>query len=94
MDGEQWFFRATALAASPAGHGAGQPATWGRIFADLIRAGHCRESLDHYTGRQLILYWKEAQAAERREQAREVRAVMFGMTGGKEATAFLNELES
>lgn len=50
--------------------------------------------LGHYTGRQLILYWKEAQAAERREQAREVRAVMFGMTGGKEATAFLNELES
>ncbi|EPQ1932679.1 hypothetical protein L4V55_000088 [Pseudomonas aeruginosa] len=42
----------------------------------------------------MILYWKEAQAAERREQAREVRAVMFGMTDGKEATAFLNELES
>lgn len=95
MDGEQQFFRSKALAAPAPGHGEGEErASWGRVFADLIRAGHSRESLGNYTGRQLTLFWREAEAAEKRQQARDLRAVMFGMVGGKEANAFLKKLES
>ncbi|WP_432421845.1 DUF6631 family protein [Pseudomonas aeruginosa] len=88
------FFRSTALASAPPGNGTGRAALWSRVFADLIRAGHHRDALNNYTRRQLILFWEEAQAAERREQARDINAVMYGMVGGTDATALLRQLES
>ncbi|MGX9554705.1 hypothetical protein ACWXZL_33990, partial [Pseudomonas aeruginosa] len=74
--------------------GSSPPTTWGRVFACLVAAGHQRDQLGRYTERQLMLFFREAEAEKGRQQARELMAVNHGFAGGSVAIAAYDQLMS
>ncbi|EGV50166.1 hypothetical protein [endosymbiont of Tevnia jerichonana] len=78
MEGQQRFFRPPP--GCPAGSQAkGERSGWGGVFAKLIRHGHQREQLPHYTRRQLELYFRQAErqeAADRAGRIVDIRAAL------------------
>jgi hypothetical protein len=58
----------------------------------LIANGHRFVDIGHYTARQLLLFYANAQARERRERASRTIDVSYGVNGGKDTQDYIDEL--
>ncbi|WNY77334.1 hypothetical protein H2513_08835 [Pasteurella multocida] len=54
--------------------------------------GHRFTELQHYTVRQIALFYKKAMKRERAQRAARTVDVAYGVNGGKETNGYLNQL--